>query len=265
MALLTVLIGAAALVALVGIPSTGVSADSFPTPIPTKMSDTLVAVAVSRPTVNPGDTFDLTITIKTDTPTWGLQLAIQFDPKLVQIDSNYDTGGFYNDYAKAHSGTFLLFPTPKIDNNAGTISVLGESVVGVPAGSGGPSGQGVLITFHGTAKAGAQGTALFKLSNIIVSDNGDATGVTQALGGVMSQAGVLAVGSSSPAPTQAPQPALAPVTGGSAATLEPTVVKLTSLDPTGANSSGGSIPWVLILPVVIVVIGGGAFVILRKK
>ncbi len=125
----------------------------------------------------------------------------------------------------------------------------------------------MLFTFHGKAKAGAQGAATFKLSNIIVSDAGDATGATVALGGVKAQDGVLAVGGSAPVATQPVTEANAPGSQtGPTPTLEPTIVKRTSLDQANANSSSGSIPWVIILPVVgVVVVGGGILVVLRKK
>ncbi len=51
------------------------------------MSNTLITAVASKATVNPGDTFDLDITVDTDTQTWGAQFDLQFDPKLVEIDS----------------------------------------------------------------------------------------------------------------------------------------------------------------------------------
>jgi hypothetical protein len=246
-------------------PATNVLAES-PTAVPTQMSNTLISVEVSKPTVNPGDAFDLNITMSTDAQTLGAQFALQFDPALVELDSSFVEGGFYKDYAQAHSGTFLLLPQPQIDNATGKVNLTGLSVVGLQVGSGGPTGKGVLITFHGKAKTGAQGVAQFILSKIIVSDIGDANGNTAALGGVMAQDGVLSIGGPA-APTLAPRPADADISltkTAPTAVVEPTVVKRTSLNEPA--ESGNSIPWIFILPVVaVVVVGAGAFVVLRKK
>lgn len=260
--MMAALLGVIGLLGLFGRPTANVLA--APTAIPTKMSNTLISAEVSKATANPGDTFDVTISMNTDTQTLGAQFALQFDPSLVQIDANFDQGGFYKDYAAAHNGTFLLFPKPVIDNNSGSIKTTGMSVIGIPIGAGGPSGSGVLLVFHGKVKDGANGIAKFTFSDVIVSDTGDVTGRTQALGGVMVQGGVLSVGGSSPAPTLAPIAAIAAIPGiqsGPTPSTEPTIAPITT-----DESNNSSVPWIIILPVLgLVIVGAGAFLVLRKK
>jgi hypothetical protein len=259
------MLGLMGMINLLGLPASPVLAEE-PSPVPTQMSNTLISVDVSKTNVNPGDTFDLNLTMDTDAPTWGVQFELQYDPKLVEITAESQQGNFYKDYSDTHNGTIMVMPEPQIDNNAGQIKLMSISVIGLPNGSGGPTGKGTIYTFHGKAKDGANGTAVFKLAGVLVSDAGNADGITAALGGIKVRDGVIAIGSGAPAATEAVQAATAPVIdAGPTPTLEPTVEKLTSLDGSDASTQS-SVPWAVLLPILgVVVVGGGAFVVLRKK
>lgn len=251
-----------AVLVLMGVPASRVAAIE-PTPLPQKTTKTLISIEVSKPNANPGDTFDLTITIDTDTPTWGAQFALHYDPKLVTLDSNYDKGNFYQDYASAHNGTLMIIPALVPDNTKGLVPTTGFAIVGVPIGSGGPSGKGTLAILHGKVNDGVKGTEIFRLSDVKVSDTGNDQGYTAAFLGVMVQDGVMGIAGAD-ASAQAPHSADVAISQeNSTPTPEPTIAKRTSLDQPG--SSSGSIPWVIILPAIGVVLVAGVLITFLKK
>ncbi|HVN54958.1 MAG TPA: cohesin domain-containing protein [Anaerolineaceae bacterium] len=254
------------LLGMLVMPSAAVFADQ-PTPIPTQMSNTLLSVDLSRSNAKPGDTFDIAINIETDRQTWGLQFSLHYDPALVELSTAYEPGGFYKDYADANNGTLMVIPEPSIDNTKGLVKLSSVTVVGLPAGSGGPTGKGTVITLHGKVKDGANGTVKISLADILVSDAGNAEGKTAALGGVKVRDAQLVIGSGGPAPTMSAIMATEPgIQSGPTPTLEPTIAKRTSLDNPDSNGQGGNIPWIIILPVIgVIAVGGGAFFVLRKK
>jgi hypothetical protein len=236
------------------------------TPIPTQMSDTTLAVTPSKTVINPGETFDLVISISTDAQTRGVQFSIKFDPNLIEMTDGYEEGTFYSDWASQEGAVSMVIPQPVIDNSAGEVKLMGIAILGAAEGTGGPSGKGVVLTLSGKAKEGANGVATFKLNEVIVADAGDVQGTTSPLGGVKVQDGMLNVGSGQALETPVAREATqAGAQVAATLTPEPTIAKRSSLTEGQAAVSGGNIPWEIILPVgSAIVIGLGAFIFLRK-
>ena len=234
------------------------------TEIPTQMSDTTLAVVPSKTQVNPGDVFDLNITIQTNAQTRATQFDITFDPKLVEFTSDFQEGDFYKSWAADRGATTVVIPQPVPDNTAGKVKLTGIAILGAAAGTGGPTGKGTLMTLH--VKAKAVGVVVFRLGNVIVADAGDVQGTTSALAGVKVQDGSVGIGSGETASTSVAREATP--SGPQAAptiTPEPTIEKRTTLngDQSGPSSS---LPLEIILPVAgAVVLGIGAFFFLRKR
>ncbi len=127
--------------------------------------DTSVSVDPATQHVDPSDTFDITIVVDTDTASRGAQCAVSFNPAAVQCDG-YDVGTFYSDWASANGCSIMEYPSPVIDNNAGTISDIGIAIMGLNPG--GPTGSGSLVTYHFTALT--DGVSPITLSNVSVAD-----------------------------------------------------------------------------------------------
>lgn len=236
------------------------------TVIPTQMSDTTIAVEPSMSNVNPGNEFDLNITIQTDAKTRGVQFGITFDPKLVEISEDFQEGDFYKSWASDKGAQTVVIPQPVPDNEAGKVNVTGIGIIGAKEGAGGPTGKGLLMTLH--AKAKADGVVVFKLNQVIVSDAGDPTsGVTAPLGGVKVRDGSVGIGSGNSAASASAREATP--SGAQAAptiTPEPTIAKRSSLNNDPSGTTGGGLPLEIILPVAgALVIGAGAFFFLRKR
>jgi len=237
-----------------------------PTAIPTQNANITIAVSVANPVVQPGDAFDVNITIKSDTPSRGAQAEIAFDPKLIQVVS-VAQGDYYKNWAQANHGNSVLQPPkPAIDNDKGLVALMGVVLIGGTVGQG-PTGSGTLLVLHAKAQAGVSGAATISLDKLIVADTGDATGTSQRLGGVKVQNGVVTIGSGQAAATPTAQAVTA--VPALPTQVEATVAPRGAEAPSDPSSSGGfgSLGLLLLaVPVVgAVVIGGGVVVVLRRR
>lgn len=134
-------------------------------PITFAQSGTSMSVSPETQRVDPSDTFDIDIMIDTDTASRGAQCAVTFDPDVVQCNG-YTLGTFYSDWASANGCSILEYPSPVIDNVAGTISDLGIAIIGTTPG--GPTGSGTFVTYHFTAVA--DGVSPITLGNVHITD-----------------------------------------------------------------------------------------------
>jgi hypothetical protein len=249
-----------------------------PTQRPTVASDTTVAVTVPDKPVKPGDAFDVSVTIQTDIQTRGAQFELHFDPKLVEV-TGFDEGDFYKKWADGNGARTIIIPEPQADNATGVFPSTGIAIMGAAPGKGGPKGSGTLMTLHAKAKDGANGTADFTLSGVVVADSGDENGATVNLGGVKTQNGRVAIGAGNvQAAAQPTAEAQATATVAAKPTAVATIARrvpnanaapdanLAAPDASGNDQGQGGIPWVVVVPVVgLVGIGGAAFFLLRRR
>jgi hypothetical protein len=248
-----------------------------PTQRPTVASDTTVALTVPGKPVKPGNAFDVSVTIQTDTQTRGAQFELHFDPKLVEV-TGFDEGDFYKKWAESVGARTIVVPEPEADNAAGTLSSTSVAVLGAAPGAGGAKGSGIVMTIHAKAKDGASGAAEFTLSGVIVADDGGPDGVHAVnLGGVKTQNGRVAIGGGDvqavaqptaealPTATQAAKPTAVATIARRVPNATPDT-NLTALESSGNDQGQGGIPWVVVVPVVgLVGIGGAAFFLLRRR
>lgn len=236
------------------------------TPLPTQWSDTTVAIEPSAASINPGEEFELAITIQTDAQTRGIQFELIFDPNLVELYDGYQEGDFYRNWASSAGATTIVIPQPVIDNTAGKVSLSAVAILGAAPGAGGATGSGEILTLRGKAKDGTNGTAIFKLNQVIVSDAGDPIeGYTTALGGVKVQDGAIGIGGGVLETPQTREVTPMGIEMAPTWTPEPTIARRASLENSSGNENGG-IPWEIILPLSgAIVIGLGAFIFMRKS
>lgn len=232
-----------------------------PTPIPTQSSDTLMALVPSKDVVAPGEEFDLSvvITINSDTPSRAAQCALNFDPQVVEVLS-VEEGGFYKDWATGHGGDTVVMPSkPQIDNKAGLVGMMGVAILG--GEESGPTGSGQLFTYRVKVKKGAKGQTTFSLSEVLVTDSGNnELKQPQPLGGVRTQDAVISIGGEA-----APEQPTAQAVEAGAPQAQPTVARRAAAE-TEEDAGGGSIPWIIILPVVgAVLVGAVVFFTTRKR
>src|SRR5262245_36736898 len=128
--------------------------------------------------VAPGEQQRLEVIITTDVPTRGLQLALKWDPKVLQVD-RVAAGKFYSDWATARGGQVSMIPQMSPDNAGGKTTIGGLAILGGsnPAGGNatdGPRGNGAALTVTVTGKQGAAGTTLLEFTNVVVSGVGGA-------------------------------------------------------------------------------------------
>ena len=156
-------------------------------PHATIMADT-VAISVSAlpsaNTVHPGDNFDVHISITTNAQTRGFSFILNWDSSKVQCNS-VDEGGFFKDFAAAHTGiSRMVIPTPTFDNTVGRLpagtTVNDNQGILLMGGTGvssspGPTGTGDAFILHMSAKTGVTGTVNFTLSNVHLLDNSTLT------------------------------------------------------------------------------------------
>lgn len=244
------------------------------TDIPQKMSNTLLALKAPAGPVKPGDTFDVAIELTSDTPSRGAQAVLHFDPKLVEV-VGVTEGTFYKDWAQQNDASTILLPAkPTADNQQGIVPTIAVALLGSMGQ--GPVGSGTLLVYQVKAKPGTKGNAEFRLSDVEVSDTGDATGRTQSLAGVSLQGVVVAIGDAAAAPAVQPTavPSTQPTVGVTAkATPIPTVARRATSQATADTASsdaegttqGPSFPWEIAIPIVGLVVIGAIVVITRGK
>jgi hypothetical protein len=137
---------------------------STATPVPSAVS---VSMSPSTQSVSPGEAFQVDLVIDTDTPSRGAQASLTFDPVLVEV-TEVTEGDFFKAWAEASGNFTLLFPEPTIDNVAGEVSGFSVAVIGTNPG--GPTGSGLLWTYHMTAKAEVTGTSDLVLADVVLAD-----------------------------------------------------------------------------------------------
>ncbi len=129
---------------------------------------TNLSLTPQNQTVDAGNTFSVVVAVDTDTASRGFQAGLQFDASKLQCDSVSLTDTFYAPWATANGAMALPVGLPAvIDNTAGTVSIVGVTLMG---GTGGPVGSGNLITYNFTAEASASGSADITIINGIVND-----------------------------------------------------------------------------------------------
>ena len=143
-----------------------------------------VEIAAAQQTT--GTTFTVLLNINANglTQIRAWQADISFDPTKVTctgvsvpLDTSNNPADFLGAYAYAHSGETNLGRADGglqsiINNSTGTITSLGNAILG--AGSGGPNGQGILAILTFQVKPGAyasSGRSWVNIGNVIVDDN----------------------------------------------------------------------------------------------
>jgi hypothetical protein len=119
-------------------------------------------------TVDPGDSFTISINVGMATMNRGAQCDIYFDPALVQVDSVTE-GYYYSDWV-ASDGAFTFYMAPTIDNVNGVIDNASVAVIGGNNPTSGPTGSGVVFDINLTAKTGVNGASAITLVNAKVVD-----------------------------------------------------------------------------------------------
>jgi hypothetical protein len=235
-----------------------------PTIIPTLASNTSIIVIPSSTTVNPGDSFDIAIEMTSDVPTWGIQLQVAYDPKLIEIVST-EEGGFYQEWASQNGAESITLPSPAPDNQKGVISTFAIVVMGATPGEG-PMGTGNIIVLKAIAKSDASGSTNITLSDIQISDSAVNDGYVTEVGGVVIQNATVAIGLDASSPQQPAQLASEGLIEKTTLpsvndNIEPTIER--RVPSTAASSSG--IPWEIALPVAGALLVGVIFFLTLKN
>lgn len=151
-------------------------------------ANALVSVVTSASTVNPGDNFDVSIQITTDTPARQLQCILTWDPTQVKCNS-VEQGGFFTSLAQQNNMNVQVMPSPlNADNKIGkfppgndvqgtiqyaeTAFLIGGTLASdntLP----GAEGTGVVFVLHMTANSDASGIVAFKLADVGLGDNSE--------------------------------------------------------------------------------------------
>ncbi len=153
--------------------------------------DSGMSVSPDTQTVNPGDTFDVTIMVSADVASRGAQCYMSFDAGLVEFVS-VDEGTFYSDWATTHSGS--TFFNNFNNQGQGTVGDLSCSILG--GDSGGPTGTGSFAVIHMQAKTGVSGASPLTLLGVeVIDDQGNE------IAGLVINNGEVVVGASGTAPT----------------------------------------------------------------
>ncbi|MDD5093571.1 MAG: hypothetical protein PHV74_04220 [Dehalococcoidia bacterium] len=126
-----------------------------------------MSISPAAQTVSPGESFDIVVTLNTDTPSRGGQCSLNFNAALVQCNGVTE-GSFYHSWVQSHGGSAVVFPQPVIHNDAGRVTDVGIAIMG--GGTGGPSGSGEFCIYHMTAKTGVTGTSVIVLSNVVLTN-----------------------------------------------------------------------------------------------
>lgn len=124
-------------------------------------------VTLTLPTVNAtvGQTLSVDLMIDTTAATRAAQFGLTFDPAVLRCNSITE-GIFYSNWAAANGAITFVFPTPVCDNVNGVVTIMGIIILG---GSGGPTGQGVVATYHFTVIG--NGVSPLHLTDVIVADD----------------------------------------------------------------------------------------------
>ena len=263
--LLAALAVIALMIMLLQSPATAVHAQAA-TPIQGKMTNTTLSASLANASVNAGDAFDFSLAISTDTPTRGFQAQVSFDPKLMEV-SACDEGNFYKDWASSNNASTAMIPGPTPDNSKGVIPLFAVIITGGTTGQG-PQGDGTLVTCHAKAKPGASGQAAISLSEVIITDAGNAAGAPSPFVGVKIHEAIVGIGGAAPAQPTAYAVSDATITPASSSNpasnpgAAPTAVRRTT---SAESSSTGLGIWVIIIPLVVAGLLGMFVLLTRKK
>jgi hypothetical protein len=201
---------------------------------------TFLSVSPPGVAVAPGHRFELDIMITSDTPTRGVQFALTYDPKLVEID-HVDAGEFYSDWASAHSGQAGVVVPFSSSGAEGRTSIGALAVLANAEGGAQGSGRLARVTLNARE---ATGEATLEFSDVRVSsDRAQSLPVVQGTGATISVGGA--------GPPAAPQPVQFRSITPTPAADEPIGVVLP--DAPVAPSSPGLPAWVLISAVPLIV------------
>jgi hypothetical protein len=107
-----------------------------------------MSISIANKNVKAGDSFTIDVFVDTKLTVRGGQSGISFDPLLMKCDEVTE-GSYLKDWAKTNGIDTMIMPQPKIDNVNGKVSVMGISLFGMAIG--GPTGKGLLLTYHFTA------------------------------------------------------------------------------------------------------------------
>jgi len=117
--------------------------------------------------INNGSSFSVDLVVNTSTGLLSWQSNITFDPSKMQC-TGIEEGDFLSYYASVNGGVSIPISNPVIDNQNGTISNIGYTVLGV--GMGGRSGIGTLCVLNFVANSPASGTGMITPLNVSLND-----------------------------------------------------------------------------------------------
>jgi hypothetical protein len=129
--------------------------------------DASVSISPDTISVAPGEEFTLDVMISVGVQVRGAQAALVFDPTLLEV-IDIKEGTFFKDWTATNGVETLLFPEPKANNEKGEVSDAGVAIMGDIEG--GPTGEGVFLTYTLKAKDGVEGEALLELQNVAIAD-----------------------------------------------------------------------------------------------
>jgi hypothetical protein len=166
---------------------------------------TSLTVAPARKAVNPGEHFQLDVVINTETPTRGLQLALNYDPSVVQLD-RVQVGSFYQSWASSNGAQASIAIPFRPNNTNGQTTLGGLAILGGPPLAG-PTGSGPVLSLELTARDGINGRSPIAFAQGAVS--GMINGHAQTIDGVVAAGGLVFVGPPDDSVTP-PQPIILP-------------------------------------------------------
>jgi hypothetical protein len=176
---------------------------------PPVQSDTTLTISPSSPAVNAGEPFDLLLQISTDQMTFGMQAALRFDPRLVEV-VKIEEGDFYKGWAATNGAQTMMVPGKIAPDKEGKLPVVGIALLGQEVAGRGPTGSGTWLVVHARAREGAKGNATFELDSVKVLDTDLVRPV--AMAGVKTVAGQIAIGGAAEAAATPTAVAVAPPT-----------------------------------------------------
>jgi hypothetical protein len=137
-------------------PTPGVDNTFTPTPSP----EPKAFLWIEGPTeaVAIGQSFDVTIMVKSMADSRGAQTGLVFDPTVLKC-TKASEGAFYKAWSDQHNASTQLFPSPSINNTTGKMGI--SSIIILGGDAGGATGQGSLFVLKFTAlKAGSSALTL---------------------------------------------------------------------------------------------------------
>jgi hypothetical protein len=236
--------------------------------VPTLAQSQVTMSAVPRvSSAQAGEAFDVDVYLDTAVPVRSVQTGLAFEPSLVEVVS-VEEGPMLKDFAVAQGGETVMVPAePRLDNAAGTVEVAGINIMGMKV-VGGPTGKGVLLTYHMRAKAGASGLAQLTLTDVIVGDD-----QANQISDVAVANGQVGIGVAAPAstPTAMTLPTVTAAAGAVAlptftmAPAAPSMAYATAAAPAGSEGGPG-LPMELILGLggLLVILAVVGLMVLRK-